>query len=126
MKGGGPPALSDMRKTVTSGSSVKALIMRSRCSIDMLPFSTTHLTPTYSRSAHRRSASSIYTWDQTQECKRARRIGAEGRSADQLQRACVRRKWRMSSMLVNWEKTIALAPGSRAFMRASSSRTAST
>ena len=35
-----------MRKTVTSGSSVKALIMRSRCSIDMLPFNTTHFTPT--------------------------------------------------------------------------------
>ena len=48
MRGGGPPALRDMRKTVTSGSSVKALIMRSRCSIDMLPFSTTHLTPTCS------------------------------------------------------------------------------
>ena len=31
---------------MTSGSSVKALIMRSRCSIDMLPFNTTHFTPT--------------------------------------------------------------------------------
>lgn len=40
-----PPALRDMRNTVMAGSLVKASIMRSRISIDMLPFSTTHWMP---------------------------------------------------------------------------------
>lgn len=40
-----PPALSDMRNTVTELSLVKELIMASRIAIVMLPFSTTHLMP---------------------------------------------------------------------------------
>ena len=41
-----PPALRDMRNTVTPGSAVKALIMRSRASMLMLPSSRTQRMPT--------------------------------------------------------------------------------
>ena len=41
-----PPALRDIRNTVTPGSLVKALIMRSRASMLMLPSSRTHRMPT--------------------------------------------------------------------------------
>ena len=41
-----PPALRDMRNTVTPGSLVKALIMRSRASMLMLPSRRTHRMPT--------------------------------------------------------------------------------
>ena len=41
-----PPALRDMRNTVTPGSLLKALIMRSRASMLILPSSRTHRIPT--------------------------------------------------------------------------------